>query len=45
MYEIRTHELRLDVEINDQLSAMVGYYDFGSELEIQAGHQQRSTAP
>jgi len=35
MYEIRTHELRLDVEINDQLSAMVGYYDFGSDLEFR----------
>ena len=34
-YDIKSHELRLDIDINDQLSAMVGYYDFASDLEFR----------
>ena len=34
-YSIRSHELRLDIDINDQLSAMVGYYDFASDLDFR----------
>ncbi|MBT5054590.1 MAG: TonB-dependent receptor [Gammaproteobacteria bacterium] len=34
-YDIQSHELRLDIDINEQMSAMVGYYDFTSDLAFR----------
>ena len=34
-YEITSHELRLDVDFNDQVSAMLGYYNFDSDLDFR----------
>ena len=34
-YEIQSQELRLDLDISEQLSAMIGYYDFASDLEFR----------
>jgi iron complex outermembrane receptor protein len=34
-YSIRSHELRMDIDISDQLSAMVGYYKFDSDLDFR----------
>ena len=34
-YSIRSHELRMDIDISDQLSAMVGYYMFDSDLDFR----------
>jgi iron complex outermembrane receptor protein len=34
-YGIKSHELRLDIEFNDQFSAMLGYYMFDSDLAFR----------
>ncbi len=34
-YEITSHELRLDVDFNDRVSAMLGYYKFDSDLAFR----------
>ena len=34
-YDIQSQELRLDIDVNEQISAMVGYYDFASDLAFR----------
>ena len=34
-YDIQSQELRLDIEVNEHVSAMVGYYDFASDLAFR----------
>ena len=34
-YDIQSQELRLDIDVNEQVSAMVGYYDFASDLAFR----------
>ena len=34
-YDIQSKELRLDIEVNEHVSAMVGYYDFASDLAFR----------
>jgi iron complex outermembrane receptor protein len=34
-YGIKSHELRLDIDVNDQISAMIGYYNFDSDLDFR----------
>ena len=34
-YGIQSQELRLDIDVNEQVSAMVGYYDFASDLAFR----------
>ncbi len=34
-YDMQSQELRLDIDVNEQVSAMVGYYDFASDLAFR----------
>ena len=34
-YDIQSQELRLDIDVNEQVSAMIGYYDFASDLAFR----------
>ena len=34
-YDMQSQELRLDIDVNEQVSAMIGYYDFASDLAFR----------